>query len=112
MPSPEFIQQMKEKILQEKERVEAKIAKLTAPEKPLDNPQWDETANDAIEDVEQESLLRIYRGLEDKINTALDRIENGTYGTCPECNSDIPEEMLEKEPWADMCSAVCKTKQG
>ena len=110
MQNEAFLANMKEKLLEEKGRVEKKIADLTAPEQQLVNPQWDETANDAIEDVQQESLLRIYRGLEEKVNAALQRIEDKTYGTCPQCDADVPQELLEAEPWADRCGAICASK--
>lgn len=91
----------------EKERVDKKLAELTAPETREANPDWDDTANDAIEDVEQESLLRIYRGLRERVETAIKKIEDGTYGQCHECGKEVPQENLEQQPWAEHCSNVC-----
>jgi DnaK suppressor protein len=38
-----------------------------------------------------------------EIDTALTRIEDGTFGTCANCGKDIPEERLEARPWASLC---------
>jgi DnaK suppressor protein len=37
------------------------------------------------------------------IDTALKRIDDGTYGTCARCGREIPEERLEASPWAALC---------
>jgi RNA polymerase-binding protein DksA len=37
-----------------------------------------------------------------EINAALERIENGTYGTCRNCGKPIPPERLEARPWATL----------
>lgn len=107
MYEPSFIEDMKNRLMEEKERVDKKLKELTAPEIAEENPDWDDTANDAIEDVEQESLLRIYRGLSERVETAIKKIEDGTYGQCHECNKEIPSEKLEQEPWAEHCSTDC-----
>jgi DnaK suppressor protein len=38
-----------------------------------------------------------------EINTALKRIEDGTYGTCAVCGKEIAPERLEAYPWASLC---------
>ena len=37
------------------------------------------------------------------IDSALKRIEDGTYGTCTNCGRQISEERLEARPWATLC---------
>ena len=37
------------------------------------------------------------------VNRALERIENGTYGTCRRCGRAIPDERLEALPYAELC---------
>jgi DnaK suppressor protein len=102
-----FIEDMKSRLMTEKERIDKKLKELTAPEIREANPDWDDTANDAIEDVEQDSLLRIYRGLSERVETAIKKIEDGTYGQCHECGKEVPKEKLELEAWAEHCSADC-----
>ena len=44
-----------------------------------------------------------------EIDAALQRIENGTYGTCVNCGEPIPADRLEAVPWATLC-IDCKRK--
>jgi DnaK suppressor protein len=45
------------------------------------------------------------RELIDEIDTALDRIADGTYGRCANCGVDIAVERLESRPSAAGCAA-------
>ena len=38
-----------------------------------------------------------------KIQKALERIENGTFGTCEECGEPISNKRLEARPEASLC---------
>lgn len=38
-----------------------------------------------------------------KIDAALDRVAEGTYGHCDECDEEINLKRLENQPWADLC---------
>lgn len=44
------------------------------------------------------------------IDQALDRIEDGTYGNCHECNQPISDARLEAVPHARLC-INCKMKE-
>ena len=44
------------------------------------------------------------------IDSALNRIEGGTYGTCVNCGAQIAPERLEAMPWATLC-IDCKRKE-
>ncbi len=37
------------------------------------------------------------------INEAIDRLNNGDYGTCLRCEEPIPQRRLEVIPWAKYC---------
>ena len=50
------------------------------------------------------------RGLIRKIENALERVENGTYGICEECEEEISEGRLEARPITTLC-IECKRKQ-
>lgn len=43
------------------------------------------------------------------IDSALKRIDEGTYGTCVSCGEEIRYERLEATPWASLC-IDCKRK--
>jgi RNA polymerase-binding transcription factor DksA len=38
-----------------------------------------------------------------QIEAALDRLRDGTYGTCQECGEPIPTERLVAVPWTAFC---------
>jgi len=67
----------------------------------------------ATMELERDFSLRM-RGRETvlirKIKEALERIENGTYGICEECEEEISKGRLEARPVATLCIA-CKRKQ-
>ncbi len=39
----------------------------------------------------------------ERIDAALQRIEDRTYGVCRVCGKQIPPERLEAMPWVDLC---------
>ena len=49
------------------------------------------------------------RKLVQKIDQALDRIEDGTFGLCERCGEDIGEERLKARPVTTFC-INCKTR--
>jgi len=104
MLSQEFTQKMKDKLLEEKAQVQAKIKKYKQPEEALDNPTTEDIAQDATDDILEEKLLDIHEQILIKINKALEKIANGRYGTCEKCSAEISEEDLNKEPWAEHCA--------
>jgi len=60
-----------------------------------------DVAGDAVDaDVE---VLQTERGILDDINAALERIGDGTFGRCENCNSAISEERLKAIPYAALC---------
>ncbi len=38
-----------------------------------------------------------------RIDAALDRIDEGTYGHCEDCDEEIGMKRLENQPWAELC---------
>jgi DnaK suppressor protein len=45
-----------------------------------------------------------------KIDLALSKIEDGSYGTCTGCGEDIGQKRLEARPVAALC-IDCKSQQ-
>lgn len=43
-----------------------------------------------------------------RIDAALGRIEEGTYGICIESGEEISERRLEGQPWAEYCLEVAE----
>jgi len=110
MLSKEFKTNIKAKLEEEKSQVEAKIKKYSSPEKPMDNPDLDDLGQDASQDILEESLVDVHEGILIKINKALEKIGQGTYGVCDKCGVNISEADLKKLPWAEHCRQCRKEK--
>jgi DnaK suppressor protein len=110
MLDQEFIQTMKDRLTSERLEVLADIQEISQPEAPMDNPDEDDLANDAVEDILQGSSLAVLKNLLDKIDRALERIEAGTYGLCQETGKEIPKEVLANEPWAEILPPIMRRK--
>lgn len=46
-----------------------------------------------------------------KIDAALDRISEGTYGHCEECEEEINQKRLDNQPWAELCIQHAEDKE-
>lgn len=57
----------------------------------------------------EDSILHSEENLAAKVEHALARIENGTYGLCETCNSEIPIVRLEAKPSVSLCLS-CQEK--
>ena len=113
MLTPEHLTELKEKLLVEKESVELELGKIAEKRGGEDirakfelmDERDDEANADEVE--EYASDLAITETLEKKlkeINSALERIETGTYGKCKNCaGEEIPLERLRAYPAAATC---------
>ncbi len=110
MLSQEFIDKMKMRLLAERAEVEEEIRQVSQPELEMDNPDEDDLANDAVEDILQDSSISVLKGLLDKIDRALERIANGSYGLCLETGEEIPEAVLDNEPWIEVLPLIMRPK--
>ncbi len=64
---------------------------------------WSEQATERENDEVLESLGNTADQELYKINTALQRIENGTYFYCSDCGDEIPPARLELLPFSLLC---------
>jgi DnaK suppressor protein len=46
-----------------------------------------------------------------RIDAALDRIEEGTFGHCEECDEEIGMKRLENQPWSELCITHAEEKE-
>lgn len=63
-------------------------------------------ADHGTETFEREKDLSILESLEGELadlETALRRLDEGSYGRCEECGQPIPDERLEARPTARFC---------
>jgi RNA polymerase-binding protein DksA len=68
---------------------------------PSDNHLAD-TAMDTVDREIDDSLEGNAEDILSAIDAALERIEDGTYGTCLRCGKPISEDRLEALPWATL----------
>ncbi|MCK5027042.1 MAG: TraR/DksA C4-type zinc finger protein [Candidatus Pacebacteria bacterium] len=110
------IQKLKTKLEEEKKQLETSLSEV-GQKNPTNPKDWEGKAenidaetsdpNDVADNIEEyETNTAITSELEvrlNNINTALERIESGTYGTCRVCGKKIEEDRLEANPAAQTC---------
>jgi RNA polymerase-binding transcription factor DksA len=62
-----------------------------------------DAGSDAFEQENTLNLLANQEQVLEEIGAALDRIKEGTFGRCEECEKDIPPARLEVLPYARYC---------
>lgn len=110
--------QLKERLIEEKKRVEEELKKFATEDKNLKGdwdtqfPSWNTESGDAsletsADEVEEYgTLLSIEHSLEEKlknINLALEKISKNNYGVCEKCKKPIEGERLKVYPEARFC---------
>ncbi|MDH4307368.1 MAG: TraR/DksA family transcriptional regulator [Acidimicrobiia bacterium] len=93
----------------EQELEEARLSETSADRSP--DPGSAEAGSMKFEYEKELSLERNSIDLLHKVERALGRLEDGTYGTCESCGSAIPVARLEVLPYATMC-VTCASKRG
>ena len=71
-----------------------------------------DTVDLSVMDVNKELALRLGERESQMIadiDQALLRIQEGSYGICARCGTEIPAERLEAYPWTSLC-IECKRK--
>ena len=77
------------------------------------DPEGGDVCDIASSDRERDLTLRLSERGRDKlkqIEEALERIEDGSFGTCEQCEAKIPKGRLKVMPFSVTCVA-CKSKQ-
>jgi hypothetical protein len=72
-------------------------------------PTWRTVMAGILGSFINELIFRKERTIE-RIDRALERLDDGTYGICRECQSPIPTTWLAKIPYADRC-VHCETER-
>ena|SRR3989338_11463769 len=98
MLSQEFIQQMKQRLEEEKAKLTVDLEGLHAHTE-MGEEEDDQSNELQVDEVNQDVIARIQSDLA-KIEKALAKIANGTYGADDE-GKEISEERLRALPWAD-----------
>ena len=85
----------------EAEREEVRLTETSSDRSP--DPNTAEGGSLAFEMEKELSLWQNAQDILSKIEEAVGRIEEGTYGTCDECGSAIPVTRLDALPYTKLC---------
>jgi DnaK suppressor protein len=113
MLEPKIQEELKQKLLDEKKRLEETLDRSEKKDKNVDR-EYETTFSEIERDEEQnademeiyESTLATDEALKqelEKTNIALTKMAEGTYGFCSNCQKEIPIERLRAYPQADTC---------
>ncbi|MGE4554693.1 MAG: TraR/DksA family transcriptional regulator [Candidatus Paceibacterota bacterium] len=109
------IQELKEKLLEEKNLLEKELLKFADKDKKIPGdydarfPNWERASSpdESAEEFEQyETLLALEHSLELRlkdVNDALKKIENNQFGICESCHKNIEISRLKVNPAARIC---------
>jgi DnaK suppressor protein len=73
---------------------------------PVDSPDVKDAEEQSVDDFVQEvdlALMQMKSETLKKIDQAITRLEEGTYGRCQECDAEIPPPRLRALPFAALC---------
>ncbi|XDA97666.1 TraR/DksA C4-type zinc finger protein [Sulfitobacter sp. LCG007] len=96
-------QAQKRRLLERRDELNARLENV---EKELDQPattDWEDRSSERQGDEVLEALGQVEMNELRRIDAALDRIENGSYGSCQKCGNDISEARLELLPDTPLC---------
>jgi len=113
MIDPQIQEELKQKLLEEKKRIEDTLSKTEMGKKEADReyettfPEVDRDEESNADEIDMyESNLaadEAMKGELEKIEKALAAMDAGTYGLCAKCQKEIPVERLRAYPQADTC---------
>lgn len=92
----------------ERDELRARLGELTAaPRDPAAAVSFGkrvgEGTTQAVERIAQVSAARTMAAKLRDVDRALDKLDEGSYGTCDRCGARIGDERLEAIPWAVLC---------
>lgn len=106
------LEAFKSKLTEQKTRLEKQVEYYRSEDPFKKSMRSTEVLDDAITEIEEHDRLlatseELQKDLKD-VETALVRIELGTYGICVSCGERIEEERLEAIPTATLCLSCQK----
>ncbi len=106
-------QQFRERLEEERERLrrviehlEGEVGQLGAYEEIESGTLGNHPADVGTEVFEAEQVIALERNEQEllgRVERALARLDEGTYGQCERCGQEIPFERLEALPYATLC---------
>lgn len=105
----EFIKKIELRLLKEKEDIENAICSKQL-EVDNDGDDTDKIQGMLLHNVNKNLVTRDKDKIF-KINKALNKIHNNSYGSCEECGEDIPEKRLLFNPYFQDCVSCAEQKE-
>ena len=108
MVLPERLERLRKALLEEQSRLREDLETLQPDLLGSDTNAGvgNHPAEDASMTYEQEALVSMRRNQEatlERVERALRRMDEGTYGTCERCGQDIDYARLKAQPYAILC---------
>jgi DnaK suppressor protein len=100
------VQQFKRKLEAQREEASRLLHRMGDESRSMDVDVPQDSGDLSINTISKEFLFQQEsqrRGMVRRIEAALTRIEEGTFGVCIECGEDIATRRLEALPWSDLC---------
>ncbi len=100
-------------LLEQRSQILSRTREMLAGEAYLDSDDFPDEIDTAVSESSLSLTGRMRereRGLLNKIEKSLEKIEQGTYGKCECCGEEIGLERLRARPVAEFCIA-CKDEQ-
>ncbi|HBZ70714.1 MAG TPA: conjugal transfer protein TraR [Deltaproteobacteria bacterium] len=107
------LQRFQKMLLLQKEQLLGNARKALSGDIHLDPDDFPDEIDTASSEIGLSFIGRLRereRGLLNKINAALEKIEQGVYGECENCGEEIGLKRLEARPVAELC-IDCKAEQ-
>jgi DnaK suppressor protein len=99
------LEEIKDKLITEKESL---LRKLGSKNLSIDDSEMPDPVDLAVTNYSKNVMLSVSENESRQlmlINDALERIEDGEYGLCQNCEEEIVEKRLNAVPWAKYCLA-------
>jgi DnaK suppressor protein len=114
MAREEFLANIRTRLEQERQSLRSDIEALDIENQAQqdDYGVGNHLADDASEVFTRERNIALQNNANDllaQIDTALQRLDQGSYGICARCGKEIPPERLEARPYAIYC-ITCQTE--
>ena len=101
-------------LLEERQRVERAIANLREDHPGTPDDEAEEISGTSDNHLAETASVTLNREIDytleensgqvlTEIDSALKRIDDGTYGVCTDCGQEIAPARLEAYPWASLC---------
>jgi DnaK suppressor protein len=101
-------EQLKKRLEDTKISLEAEIKNLETPIDVGDFPGEDDNADESTATFNQRSEATPLREVLTNVESAISKIEEGTYGICENCGQEISQDLLDIAPEAKLCQSCNK----